>query len=143
MASGATDTPSRRRIFACHPASHADETACAKAILSTLAHRAYRRPVTDADVSALLTFYQEGQREGGFETGIEVALRRLLMNPAFWCRFESDPPTIARNTAYRVNDVELASRLSFFLWSSIPDEELLDLANSGKLTRQPILEQQV
>jgi hypothetical protein len=137
------DTPSRRRIFVCRPASPSAEAACARTILSTLARRAYRRPVTETDIQGLFDFYNSGQAEGGFEAGIEMALRALLVSPEFLFRIERDPAQIAANTTYRINDVELAARLSFFLWSSIPDDELLDLAAKGKLRNPAILEQQV
>src|SRR5207253_9932628 len=122
-------TPSRQRIFTCHPAKPSDEAACAKTILSALARRAYRRPVTDADVRDLQTFYKEGRADGAsFEAGIENGIRALLASPQFLFRIERDPANVAPDTVYRLGDVELASRLSFFLWSSIPDDELLDLA---------------
>ncbi len=144
------DTPSRRRIFECHPADAAatdenDENGaqCAADILSTLARRAYRRPALEADVAALLRFYDEGRTEGGFESGIEMAIRRLLVSPEFLFRTEADPTDIAPNTDYPISDLELASRLSFFLWSSIPDDELLDLAERGTLRDPRVLERQV
>jgi hypothetical protein len=141
--SGAGDTPSRRRIFVCRPARSSDEDACAKKIFSTLARRAYRRPVTDADLQVSLAFYKDGRAEKGFEAGIEMALRQLLTSAEFLFRVERDPKNVAPNTAYRIRDVELASRLSFFLWSSVPDDELLDLAIEGKLKDPVVLEQQV
>ena len=138
------DTPSRQRIFTCRPAKVSEEAACAKTILSTVARRAYRRPVTDADVRDLLAFYKEGRAGGaGFEAGIENGIRALLASPQFLFRIERDPATVAAETVYRLGDVELASRLSFFLWSSIPDEELLDLATRGKLKEPAVLERQV
>jgi hypothetical protein len=140
---GPGDTPSRRRIFTCRPASRADEARCATQILSALARRAYRRPVNEEDLEPLMAFFDQGRSGGHFEAGIELALRRLLVSPAFLLRTSQDPPNIARNTAYRISDVELASRLSFFLWSSIPDDELLDLAVKGKLTDPAVLKQQV
>ena len=117
------DTPSRRRILVCRPADPSQEAGCADTILSGLARRAYRRPVTDADVAGLLRFYEEGRTDGGFESGIEMAVRRLLVSPEFLFRTESDPANIAPGTNYRISDLELASRLSFFLWSSIPDDD--------------------
>ena len=138
----ADETPSHRRIFVCRPADPSQEAGCASTILSALARRAYRRPVTDADVAGLLSFYEEGRAEGGFESGIEMAVRRLLVSPEFLFRTESDPANIAPDTNYRISDLELASRLSFFLWSSIPDDELLDLASSGSLRQPAVLEQQ-
>ena len=137
------DSPSRRRIFACHPASNTEETACATKILSTLARRAYRRPATEDDVQTLLGFYESGRAGGDFETGIRAALERLLVSPDFLFRIEADPETVAPGTAYRLSDVELASRLSFFLWSSIPDDELLGLAIDGKLRDARVFDQQV
>ena len=119
------ETASRARIFACRPASPRDERACAATILSTLARRAYRRPVTEADLGPLLGFYEAGRKAAGFEAGIRRALQRLLVSPEFLVRIERDPPKIAPATNYRVSDLELASRLSFFFWSSIPDDELL------------------
>ncbi len=136
------DTLSRRRIFICQPTSPAAEGPCAKQILSALARRAYRRPVTDADVSPLLRFYAEGRKTGDFENGIERALRALLVSPNFLVRVESDPPGARPGSFYQLDDLALASRLSFFLWSSIPDEELLDLASRGKLKDPAVFEQQ-
>ncbi len=136
------ETPSHRRIFVCRPADPSQEAGCASTILSALARRAYRRPVTDTDVAGLLSFYEEGRAEGGFESGIEMAVRRLLVSPEFLFRTESDPVNIAPDTNYRISDLELASRLSFFLWSSIPDDELFDLASGGTLHQPAVLEQQ-
>jgi hypothetical protein len=137
------DTPSRKKIFTCRPSSAAQEQACARQVLSTLARRAFRRPVSQADVTALMTFYQAGRDSGGFEKGIEMALRRILADPQFVFRVERDPATVAVGQAYRISDVELASRLSFFLWSSIPDEELLTVAEQGRLRDRAVLQQQV
>jgi mono/diheme cytochrome c family protein len=142
-ATGAGDTPSRRRIFVCHPANPSQEESCAKQILSTFARRAYRRPVTDADVQMPLKFYRDTRTGEGFEAGIERGLRALLISPEFLFRVEQDPANIAPNTPYRLSDLELASRLSFFLWSSIPDDELLNLAIAGKLKEPAVLEKQV
>jgi len=153
-ATGISDTPSRQRVFVCRPpspsglrrdepAASAEETACARRIISTLARRAYRRAVTDADVDALLSFYQqEKTKTGNFEAGIEMALRRVLADPEFIFRFEPTPAGVAPKTPYRVSDTELASRLSFFLWSSIPDDELLKLAIDGTLHQPAVLEKQ-
>ena len=137
-------TPSRDRIFVCRPASGGadDEAACAREIFSTLARRAYRRPVAERDLAVLLDFYAQGRAEGGFEAGIELGLRRLLASPEFLFRVERDPAGMGPGTPYRVPDVELASRLSFFLWSSIPDDELLDLAAAGTLHRPDVLDAQ-
>ena len=140
---GPGETPSRSRIFSCRPAARSDEADCANRIVSKLARRAYRRPVTTSEVDRLLAYYRTGREEGDFETGIQMAIRRLLMVPEFLFRVERDPVDVAPDTAYRLSDLELATRLSFFLWSSIPDEELLDVATSGRLTDPAELEQQV
>ena len=142
-ASGSGDTPSRRRIFVCRPAGRTEEAACANQIVSTLARRAYRRPVTDADVQPLVAIYNAGRTERGFEAGIEQALERILVSPQFLFRIERDPENAKPASVYRISDVELASRLSFFLWSSIPDEDLLDIAIKGRLRDPLVLEQQV
>jgi len=138
---GPGDTPSRRRIFVCR-SSNASNSLCADRILTALARRAYRRPVVDADVAPLMAFYREG-RSQGFEEGIQHALRRLLVSPEFLLRVERDPANVAAGTAYRISDVELASRLSFFLWSSIPDAELLTLAEKTQLRDPAVLAAQV
>jgi mono/diheme cytochrome c family protein len=140
LPSGTGDTPSRQRIFICRPdtQSPGEEEACARRILSTLAQRAYRRPVTSADLELLLPFYKEGREKGSFETGIQLALRRLLASPTFVFRTEADP----RNRDARVSDIELATRLSFFLWSSIPDDTLIDLASRNRLRQPAVLEEQ-
>lgn len=140
---GPGDTPSRRRIFISRPENADDEAACAGRIIANLARKAFRRPITDADLKAPLDLFHQGRAEGGFEAGIELALSSLLVNPQFLFRIERDPPGVPSGKAYRVADVELASRLSFFLWSSLPDDELLDLAERGELSRPAILEQQV
>lgn len=140
---GAGETPSRARIFTCHPSSSADDIPCATKILSTIARRAYRRPVTDADVEPLIGFYKNGSKNGNFESGIELALRAILVSPDFLFRVEHDPSGVAPETAHRINNIELASRLSFFLWSSIPDDELLTVAQQGKLDDPDVLQQQV
>jgi hypothetical protein len=143
-ATGPGETPSRRRIFTCTPANASEEVGCAKKILTTVARRAYRRPITPNDTETLLTFYQSGRNQGGsFDAGIERALRLILSSPEFVFRFERDPSTVAAGTAYRINDLELASRLSYFLWSSIPDDELLNLAVAGKLSEPATLTSQV
>jgi hypothetical protein len=140
-AAGGGDTPSRRRIFDCRPASTAEEATCAKRIVSTLARRAYRRPVTDSDLQLLMPFFDAGRAEAGFEMGIQRTLERVLVSPSFLFRVERDPAV--PDTASHVSDLELASRLSFFLWSSIPDDQLLDLAMRGRLKEPFVLEQQV
>jgi mono/diheme cytochrome c family protein len=139
------DSPSRRRIFVCQPASAADETTCANKILSALARRAYRRSVTADDVQTLIGFYQRARAERDFDNGIRAALERLLTSPDFLFRIEADPVRLKPDTTnvYQLSDVELASRLSFFLWSSVPDEELLDLAIRGRLRDPVVLDQQV
>jgi len=142
-ATGVDNTPSRKRIFVCRPARAADEERCATNIISTLARRAYRRPVTSNDIRVPLSFYKDARAEGNFETGIEMALRVILTNAEFIFRIERDPENISSNRPYRISDLELASRLSFFLWSSVPDDELLDLAVQGKLHDPPILDRQV
>jgi len=139
-AKGPGDTPSRRKIFTCKPTSAAAEVACAKQILSTLARRAYRRPVTDGETETLLSFYQSGRNRGNFDDGIQEALRLILANPKFLFRSEADP---AGGPVGRLTDLELASRLSFFLWSTIPDDELLNLAAQGRLKDPALLDKQV
>jgi hypothetical protein len=143
-ATGAGDTPSRTRLLICTPASAADELPCAKKILTTFATRAYRRPVaaTGADIDTLLEFYKTG-RQKTFEFGIERAVARVLVDPQFLFRFEREPASVAAGTAYRISDLELASRLSFFLWSSIPDDELLGAATRGGLKDPAALDRQV
>ena len=143
-ASAAGDTPSRRKLFVCKPATPGDETACASRILSTLARAAYRKPVEPATLDLLMGFYRRGrENHGSFEQGIESALQFVLASPEFLFRVEPDPPNAKSGSAYRLSDVALASRLSFFLWSSIPDEPLLTLAAEGKLKDPAVLEQQV
>jgi mono/diheme cytochrome c family protein len=139
---GPGDTPSRKRIFACRPKSSADELTCARQILSTLTRRAYRRPSIDADIERLMPFYTAGKTEGGFDRGIQKALERVLVSPQFLFRIETDPASTAPGSTHHVSDLELASRLSFFLWSSIPDDELLNTAISGKLSNPATLELQ-
>jgi hypothetical protein len=163
---GASEMASRQRVFICHPPSRAalapsalrrdapapgagasvravEERACADRIVRSLARRAYRREITAADTAPLMAFYEQGRGESGFERGIELALRAILVSPKFVFRAEQDPPAVAGGQPYRVSDSELASRLSFFLWSSIPDEELLNAAASGRLRQPAVLEQQV
>jgi mono/diheme cytochrome c family protein len=140
---GRGDTPSRRTIFVCRPAGAAQEPACARTILRTLAHRAFRRPVTSADIEPLYAFYLKGREQGDFESGVQAAVEAMLVSPEFLFRIERDPPAAGTGTAHRVSDVELASRLSFFLWSTIPDAELLGLAEHGRLKDSAVLERQV
>jgi mono/diheme cytochrome c family protein len=142
-AGGAGDTPSRRVIFTCTPRDAAGERPCARTILTSLATRAYRRPATDEDVQTLLGFYDRGRGASTFDAGIQAALERILVSPQFLYRVEHDPPGAAAGTVYRLSDIDLASRLSFFLWSSIPDEELMREATRGTLSRPLVLDQQV
>jgi mono/diheme cytochrome c family protein len=139
---GADDTPSRRRIFVCRPVEPREEEACAKKILSTFMRRAYRRSISEADVERPIAFYRQGRSEGDFDTGIGRAVSAVLSNPEFLFRVEVDPEEVPAGTAYRISDLELASRLSFFLWSSIPDDELLDAAIGGELRQPGELERQ-
>ena len=136
------DTPSRRRIFVCRPTGAADEAPCAREIISTLARRAYRRPITDADLDPLMAIYALGRTATDFEMGIARALEALLSMPAFLLRAEADPPDAADGTIYRVSDLELASRLAFFLWRSMPDDELLAVAERGRLRDPGVQAQQ-
>ena len=141
---GAGTTPSRQRIFACRPSKPADESACARKIIGALARRAFRRPVNDADLETLLVSYKEGRDERDFERGIERAVEGVLVSPEFLYRVEREPASGATGSnIYRISDLELASRLSFFLWSSIPDDSLLDAAAAGKLQNPVVLEQHV
>ena len=141
---GLGDTPSRSKIFSCRPISEEikDITKCAEEILEPLARQAYRRPVTTMEVEELLRFFHEGSSDGGFEAGIALALRRILTSPNFLFRIEHDPLENT-DTPYRISELELASRLSFFLWSSLPDNELIELAGLGELSKPVVLEQQV
>jgi hypothetical protein len=137
------DSRSIRKVFLCRPKEPMEEEPCAKQILTTLARRAYRRPAAAADVDALMGFYREGRRTGAFEDGIELALRRILASPQFLVRAERDPANVAAGQSYRITDLELASRLSFFLWSSVPDDELINVASQNRLNNPTVLEQQV
>ena len=136
-------TPSRARIFTCQPARASEEEGCARKIVGTVARRAFRRPVTAADVDALLPFYRSARAERTFDGAVQAALERVLVDPEFLFRVERDPENVAPGTAYRISDLALASRLSFFLWSSVPDDELLQVAEKGKLKDAAIFEQQV
>jgi len=142
-ATGSGDTPSRRRIFSCSQKGAAAESSCAEKILSSIAHRAYRGPVSAIDQQRIMKIYQEGRRGATFEAGIEAALQRILAAPRFVFRVERDPSNVKPGSAYRLNGIELASRLSFFLWSSIPDDELLGVAEQGRLKDPAVLEAQV
>ena len=130
---GISETPSRRKILVCHPANAGEEIPCAKKIISLLARQAFRRPVTDGDVEDLLGFYQRGRNQGDFESGIRAAIQTIISDPEFVFRFERTPAGVAPGSVYRVSDLELASRLSYFLWSSAPDDELITLASQGQL----------
>jgi hypothetical protein len=136
-------TPSRDRIFVCRPAAAAQEEACARQIIAGFARRAYRRPITADDLPQLLALYRQGAATGGFETGIRLTLQKILVSPEFIFRVELDPPDAAPGSVHRVSDVELASRLSFFLWSSIPDDQLLAVAERGELSNPKVLEAEV
>jgi mono/diheme cytochrome c family protein len=140
---GRGTTASRAKILTCNPKSTKEELACAKTILTTLTRRAFRRPVKDVDVQPLLAFYEKGRAGADFDAGIQRALEALLVSPDFLFRIETDPARYTAGQAYPVSDVELASRLSFFLWSSIPDDQLLDLAERGRLRNATVLQQQV
>ena len=140
---GSGDTPSRRKLFICKPASAADEQACATKILTALARMAYRRPADQPTMNTLMDFYKRGRAQGNFDNGIESALQFVLASPAFLFRVVPDPPKTAPGTVYRLDDYALASRLSFFLWSTIPDDQLLTLAGQGKLKDPVVLEAQV
>ncbi len=143
-AAGASATTAREKIFVCHPTSPRNESECARTIFSTLVKHAYRRPATSADLATLTEFYQAGRSEGGsFDDGIEAGLQRVLVDPEFVYRSEPEPAAVPAAGSYRVGDLALASRLSFFLWSSVPDDELIDLAAQGKLKDPVVLEKQV
>jgi hypothetical protein len=142
-AMGAEDSPSRRKIFVCRPATPQDEDACARQIISTLARRAFRRPTRNQDVVTLMEFYKAGRSEGTFDSGIEAALQRILADPEFIYRGEVEAASLAPGRVYTISDLELASRLSFFLWSSIPDDELLTVAEQRKLKTPAVLQQQI
>jgi hypothetical protein len=143
-AAGATQTASRQKIFVCRPASTKEEDSCAKTIISGLVKHAYRRPATAADIATLTQFYTSGRADGGsFDDGIEAALQRVLADPEFVYREEAEPAGLATGKSYRINDLALASRLSFFLWSSVPDDELIDLAAQNKLRDPGVLAREV
>ena len=141
--SGVSDTPSRRRIFTCRPGAGSDEIPCAKKIISTLARQAFRRPVTESDMEGLLNFYQQGRNEGDFESGVRTAIQAIIASPEFVFRFEHVPAHVAPGSNYRISDLELASRLSYFLWSAAPDDRLMAVASQGKLREPAVLERQV
>jgi hypothetical protein len=140
---GLSSTPSRDRIYTCHPDKGANAATCSKQIMSTIAKRAYRRPVNDEDLKELQVYYDEGFKQGGFESGIRSAITGILASPFFLYRAERVPATAKPGESYRISDLELASKLSFFLWNSIPDDELLDLGINNKLSQPATLEKQV
>jgi mono/diheme cytochrome c family protein len=141
---GISETPSRQKIFTCKPTTAAKEASCAQEILSAVARRAFRRPVIESDVEAPLAFYAQARKNGGdFNAGIRAGLARILASPSFIFRTERSPANLASGAAHRITDLELASRMSFFLWSSIPDDELLNLAIAGRLREPKVLEAQV
>jgi hypothetical protein len=142
---GTGDTPSRRAVFTCHPTKEKDQAVCARRIFTRLASKAFRRPVSEKDpsIDTFMSFYETARASGGFEQGVQQGLARLLADPHFLYRAESEPAGLAPGSVYRVSDLDLASRLSFFIWSSIPDETLITLASSGKLSKPNVLEQQV
>src|SRR6185436_7079890 len=142
-ASRPQDSPSRRKVFSCRPSATVQEEACAKQILTALGRQAFRRPVTPLDMESLMNFYVDGRKDGTFDDGIELALRRLLTSPQFLVRAEKEPANLAIGKSYRITDLELASRLSFFLWSTGPDETLISLASQNRLSNATVLEQQV
>ena len=142
-ATAATQSPSRERIFVCRPAGAADEGACARKVVTNLATRAFRHPATGAEVQSLMEFYQDGRKQADFDRGVEMVLARILADPKFIYRIETEPGALKAGQTYRLSDVDLASRLSFFLWSSIPDEELLTAAGQGRLKDPAVLEKQV
>lgn len=141
--SGVSETPSRRKIFSCHPTTSPQQVVCAREILVRLASQAFRRPVAESDADALLSLYQKAAAEGGFEAGIRMGLEAILASPRFVFRFEQRPNSVRGNQAYAVSDLDLASRLSFFLWASGPDDELLRLASSNRLSTPSVLDRQV
>jgi len=142
-ATGPGNTPSRQQVFSCYPATNDEERACAETIVEEIATRAFRGPVSSGEVASIMAFYEQGVQEGDFESGIQQALSRILIDPRFLIRFEEEPEDLAPGEIYTISDLELASRLSFFLWSSIPDEELLELAMTGELSKPDVLDTQI
>src|SRR5262249_44808439 len=142
-ATGVSDTDSRRKVFKCRPTSPSEELPCATKIVTDLANRAYRRPTTNEDLEGLMTFYDRGRKAADFETGIRTALQAILASPKFVFRFEQQPATVKPGQVYRVSDLELASRLSYFLWNTLPDDELVGLAKQARLRDPLVLEKQV
>jgi hypothetical protein len=141
-ATGVSDSPSRQRVFTCRPTTTEDELDCARRIATDLGERAFRRPVTEQELDGILGFYKVGAEEGGFEKGVRFALEAILSHPSFYFRLEQAPANVQQGRDYRLEDKDLASRLSFFLWGTPPDAELLDLAERGKLSEKKVLEQQ-
>jgi hypothetical protein len=140
----ATRTQSREKVLICRPETNSSEAECAREIIRTLVTGAFRRPAAEADLTEIMNFYQAGREEGGsFDAGVEAALQRILADPEFIYRAEVEPTQLAAGETYRISDLELASRLSFFLWSSVPDQELLDVATAGRLREPGVLEAQV
>ena len=142
-ATRASDSAALRKVYICQPSSPEQESPCADQILTALMRRAYRRPVTAQDKEWVLGFYQEGRREGTFQDGIELALRRILTSPQFLVRAEQEPEGLRAGQAYRITDLELASRLSFLLWSSVPDDALIDAASKNTLHQPLVLQREV
>src|SRR5262249_25555891 len=142
-AKGHGEPPSRRRILICRPTGPGDEEGCAKKIVSVLLRRAFRRPVNEAHLDRAMKFFRQGRGKAEFDTGVELALSAILVTPRFLFRVEPAPAGLPPKTAYKVSDLDLASRLSFFLWSSIPDGELLDLAERNELRKPEVFEKQV
>jgi mono/diheme cytochrome c family protein len=142
-ASPATESPSRQKIFVCHPTTPADEAGCARKVVGNLAAHAFRRPVAASELQSLVAFYDQGRKDGDFEHGVEIALARILADPRFLYRIETEPANAKAGQLYRVGDLDLASRLSFFLWSTAPDDELITLASQGRLKDPAVLEKQV
>jgi hypothetical protein len=142
-ATGVSDTDSRRRVFVCRPATAEEEQPCAQRIVTSLVSKAYRRPASSEDLEGLMTFYEQGRKNGNFESGIRTALQAILASPKFVFRFEQQPATVKPGQTYRVGDLELASRLSYFLWNTIPDDELISVAKKGTLHDPLVLEKQV
>ncbi len=140
---GVSDTPSRRKLFVCHPANAAEETPCAQKILATLAKRAFRRPVNDADLAGAMSFYAEGRKNGTFDDGIQKGVLTILSSPRFLFRAHTPPAGVKPGETYRIQDLDLASRLSFFLWGAPPDEQLIDIAAAGRLKDKAVLESEV
>src|SRR6185503_15499347 len=139
----AKESPSREKIFVCRPTAPSDEATCARKIVASLASHAFRRPITATETQSLMAFYDGGRKDGDFEHGVEMALARILADPRLIYRIETEPPNIKAGQLYRVSDLDLASRLSFFLWSTAPDEELVALASQGRLKDPAVLERQV